>query len=265
MKKLIPAIAMTLVAAAMFATSTFAWFSMNTQVTADGMQVQAKSENIYLLISSEKTTATEIQAENQTSTGLGVTDTAAKLFPAAPVLTDTEAGYLTTAGKTTNGTAITTAGAKITDKTSAELVTNWYTATAESPNASTMKDGSARQLAAFTDYVIKKTIYLTVAAGSQNAGNLKVTPSFEAKTTGKDISAAKILLATSDGACVVLDSTMSTAQDIKGNNTAITSSSVLTIDLYIYYDGTEENVYTNKVADLSGATISLSFTAEYVA
>lgn len=41
MKKLIPALCMLLVAAALLGTSTYAWFSMNTQVTATGMKVSA--------------------------------------------------------------------------------------------------------------------------------------------------------------------------------------------------------------------------------
>ena len=68
MKKLIPAICMTLIAAFMLASSTFAWFSMNTQVKATGMQVVAKSDNTYLLISSTKTSASDIQTENAITT-----------------------------------------------------------------------------------------------------------------------------------------------------------------------------------------------------
>lgn len=44
MKKLIPALCMLLIAATLMGTSTFAWFSMNTNVTAQGMSVQAKAE-----------------------------------------------------------------------------------------------------------------------------------------------------------------------------------------------------------------------------
>lgn len=43
MKKLIPALAMLLVAAALMGTSTYAWFSANPQVSADGMSVKAAS------------------------------------------------------------------------------------------------------------------------------------------------------------------------------------------------------------------------------
>ena len=41
MKKLIPAMCLLLVSAVLMGTSTFAWFTMNTTVTASGMQVNA--------------------------------------------------------------------------------------------------------------------------------------------------------------------------------------------------------------------------------
>lgn len=44
MKKLIPALAMLLVAAALMGTSTYAWFSANEDVTANGMQVKAAAD-----------------------------------------------------------------------------------------------------------------------------------------------------------------------------------------------------------------------------
>jgi hypothetical protein len=52
MKKLIPAAGMLAVSAMMLATSTYAWFSMNTQVTATGMQVKAQAEG-GIVISNE--------------------------------------------------------------------------------------------------------------------------------------------------------------------------------------------------------------------
>lgn len=44
MKKLIPALAMLLVAACLMGTSTYAWFSASTSVTASGMNVKAVSD-----------------------------------------------------------------------------------------------------------------------------------------------------------------------------------------------------------------------------
>ena len=49
MKKLIPALALLLVSAVMLATSSFAWFSMNTTVTVTGMSVSTRiSDNLQI-------------------------------------------------------------------------------------------------------------------------------------------------------------------------------------------------------------------------
>lgn len=267
MKKLIPAICMTLIAAALFATSTFAWFSMNNQVTATGMQVAAKSDNTYLLISSTNSTATAIQGENTTTVALTVNDNDAKLKPCAPALTDGEVAYLsTTSGhKTVAGANITTAGVKVTSEATASAVTNWYTAFAAATSASTIDEDTVKQLTSFTGYVIEKTVYLTVADGANNATNLTVTPTFAQKASGTDITAAKVVVTTSDGGFAVLSSANnSTKVDIKGGNTALTDSTVLTVKIYIYYDGNDTNVYTNNAANLAGATIDLAFDVEAV-
>ncbi len=50
MKKLIPALCMLLIAAALMGTSTFAWFSMNTEVTAETMQIKAVTDSTNLYI-----------------------------------------------------------------------------------------------------------------------------------------------------------------------------------------------------------------------
>lgn len=49
MKKLIPAIGMTLLGAALLGTSTYAWFSANKTVTATGMNLQAKADSSLLI------------------------------------------------------------------------------------------------------------------------------------------------------------------------------------------------------------------------
>ena len=82
--KLIPAVAMLLVAAILLSTATFAWFSMNTQVTATGMQVKAVAEGGIVISNSAKTGWTS-EATAQI--------TAANLFPTSNAKTP---GTLTT-------------------------------------------------------------------------------------------------------------------------------------------------------------------------
>jgi len=265
MKKLIMTAFLLLVATVMLTSSTYAWFAMSTKVTAIGMQITAQSNETYLLIGTgDNDTAAEIQAAATTEVDFAMTDAESEVYPSAPVLTSAEAAYLTTASKTIEGNAITTPGALITTQATAAAVTNWYTANAESPDAATMKTGSAVQLTAFTDYVIKKTVYLTVAVGSNPAASLTVTPTFTQKAGGSDITAAKILLATEDNVIAVLTSADNgTAVSIQGASN-IVDDDVLVIDLYIYYDGNESVVYTNNKANLAGAEIELEFSVEAV-
>lgn len=259
-KKIIPALCMLVVSAIMAVSTTYAWFSMNTQVSATGMQVTAKSNETFLLISSTKTAAGDIQTENAITTALTVDADAAKVYPSAPALNDTEVGYLTTTGKTVGGVSITTEGKKVTDANTAAAYTNWYTAYATKASEATIKDGSAVQLTAFTGYVIEKTVYLTVAKGSNPANNLTVTPTFTVKTGGEDLTAAKIVITTDDGGFAVLSyENNGTKVDIKGTNTSLTDSTVRTVKIYIYYDGNDSNVYTNNIADLKGVDIFLVF------
>ena len=46
-KKLIPAIGMLMLSAVMLVTSSFAWFSMNENVSVTGMSVTAKGDQVY--------------------------------------------------------------------------------------------------------------------------------------------------------------------------------------------------------------------------
>lgn len=274
MKKFTTKLLMSIIAVAFafvaLGTSTYAWFSMNTQVTVSSMELVAKSDNTYLLVSdiaevdnSGDQTKPQTHAEQiQAAGAITVTwDTSAtKVLPSAPAQTADEAAYLpANTGKTVADAAIETAGVQVTNKATAAAVTNWYTAIAETSAAATMKAGSARQLTTFEGYVLVKTVYLTVAKGANGANNLKVSGTFTQKGEGNDVTAAKVLVATSDGGFAVLDSTNCTNVDIKGSNHYITDDTVLTVDMYIYYDGNDSHVYTNNAANLTGATISLTF------
>ena len=53
MRRMIPALCMLLVSAIMLSTASYAWFTMNEQVTATGMQVQAKATGSLVISDSE--------------------------------------------------------------------------------------------------------------------------------------------------------------------------------------------------------------------
>ena len=247
-KILVPAMGMLLLSTAASITGTVAWFAANASVTATGMQIQVKTDNTYLLISSTASTAAGIQSENVKTVDIGMTAQQSQVYPSAPCLSAAEVAYLpASTGKTVSGTAITTAGA---------LVTNAATAAALGPGAADIDSTTAVQLESFTNYVFVQNLYLTVAAGSNAARNLSITATFTQKTGGHDITAVKMIAVTDDGGFAVLSSTSASA-DIKGTNTNITDSTVRTVTLYLYYDGNDSHVYTNNMADLSGADISV--------
>ena len=267
-------------------TSTYAWFSMNTTVTVSNMELTAKSDNTYLLIGTVNNAAT-IQAISPESnaTNVNVTFEDPEVYPSTPALTaekaallpvqtyyvaedqevidgEKEVGDVKVKGLKVDKTAITVAGAEVNDKASAAVVTNWYTATAASSDAPTMAAESARQLTTFNGYVLTSTVYLTVAQGANPANNLKVSATITQKTGGNDVSAVKVIVATQDK-MVVLNNNSGLTNLFDGtNNTEINANGTLEVNIYVYYDGDAAPVYTNNMANLKGANISLAFTVD---
>ena len=248
MKKLIPAIALLVISSLLLSVASYAWFSMNTTVTATNMQVTVKSDNTFLLISKTNSTAAAIQAEELTTVDLAVPDAEAKVYPSKP-MAEGEVGV---------GNLFET-GTAVTNFATADAFENWYTAIGVDPANGTLKTGTASALTGFSGYVVKRTVYLTIAEGANDAQNLTVKPTITAKT-GETIDAVKVLVTTDDGGFETLIATdTGTEKDIKGTNTALTDATVLTVNIYIYYDGSVASVNTNNAANLDGANITLEF------
>ena len=268
-KVIIPALGILLLSTAASVTGTVAWFSANSSVSANGMALAAKSDDTFLLISKTNTSASAIQGEKLTEVDYGMTVEDSKLYASAPALSDTEVGYLSVAEghKKTDGSAITTAGVKVVNDATAGVPTNWYTANSADPAASDLNVASVKQLISFSGFVVKQTAYLTVAKGANPANNLRVTGNFTQNGAGEDITAAKVIVATSDGGFAILSSSSADEVDIKGSNTKITDTTVLTVNFYIYYDGNESVVTTNNAGEgkLTGATFSFTFDVDEAA
>lgn len=236
-KQLVAAVAMVLVAAVALGSSTYAWFANNNKVTATGMQVTAMSNQSFLLISSEKTTATEIQTENKTTTALTVTDVEAKLFPAA------------------HDTIANTAEAAVDQN-------KWYTAFSDDPSKVDMDASTKTTLSSFENYVIHKQVWITVAKNSTPVDNLKVKATIKNKATG-DITQAKVFVTSATASAEM--SSASSAPDTVLFSSQITDTTVVPLDIFIFIDGNDSAVYTNNFNQLDTATISLEFSATTVA
>ena len=277
MKKLIPALCMLLVAAALLGTSTFAWFSMNREVQATGMQISANSDSVYLLIGSgDADTYGEIQTAGTTTTALTVDANAAKVLPSAHVtIANTAAATATNVThltgyqhKTETETKISVSDYEDLDDSAKQdyeeirtgASTNWYYKIADATNASaSTKDPS--YLTSLNGYVIHKTCYVTLAKGSNTASNLVVSnmtiaSNGTSSADGKTFAPVRVLV-TTDSAAIELNPTK--LSDNTPLAATVTDSAVVQVDIFIYYDGADEAVFTENIAKLDGASINLTF------
>lgn len=228
-KKLIPAAGMLLLSTAMLATSTYAWFSMSKTVTANGMEVTAKTDSIFLEISG---------SENSDYTVFGLTgtdDIDAQLYPSHH-----EAW---------------SALADITDFTLGESASanNWYfryNANANhATNAMTEKTYIDDNVYDFDNYVATAEFKVKLHPGSA--------------ATGYDLYVSGITIDANAGITVVIAGAdgykefSTSASDIAFNASDILSDTVTTtaqtITAYIYINGDDANVYTDNIANLTGA------------
>lgn len=135
-KKLIPAIGMLMLSAVMLVTSSFAWFSMNENVSVTGMSVTAKGDQVYLQIINE-TSAVETEKafkDGAAQTLAHTTLQSAEMLPVNVVdkINDDEktvtdyagAGDLVWVTNIGTSTSVGTASAKYTDVTDAATTTN---------------------------------------------------------------------------------------------------------------------------------------------
>ena len=250
-RKLIPAIAMLLISAVMMSTASFAWFSMNTTVSATGMQIEAKSDQTFLIISTTPAAegasvaehAAAIQAEYNNTQKLSVQAVAPANTTVYPAALKEGSGISTNEGN----------------------IKFQYAVGAGYDNH--LPDSSGyTEVTALADYVVKYTFYLTVVADAVPASDIVV----KALTITGDEAVAVVV--TTDSALVELqDSLASGTEDttvlsnglhkddgdeLKGK---LTDEDVLAVHVYVFIDGDDETVTTANAANLNGATIDITF------
>ena len=292
MKKLIPAICMLLLSAMLMGTSTYAWFSMNTSVSASGMQVKAKSDG-GLAIASYTTGASN-----------------ASVAPASTAFASTASALWTNAGVTTSGETVTanTGSLYPTSNVKGNDGVVWYKATAESANSyaaaevpvvldTTNTDENKRDDT--TDYYLQTKFM--VKSLDQTAGakydlyvtEVKVTDA----TASKELNKALRVMIVVDGnpyyfapcyTSALADNTSlkfwngsaetsySPTLNTGTNNSLsapvkicdkVTESSALTatakaVEIYVYFEGCDENCKSINATAVDTLKISVSFATE---
>lgn len=184
-RKLIPAFCMLMISAMLMGTSTFAWFSMNNQVRATGMEIKAKSDSAYLVINEGNTFEKSGTDKEVTSTA-----TAKELYPVAPVKPFTNASA---------ASDVTTAG-------------NWHYAYSNDPTTST-KTGDYILCTDLANYVASETfsVGLEATSGLESLANLKVSAITLPANTG-----IKVVLVCGDKVATAAGDTLATTVDKNG-------------------------------------------------
>lgn len=270
-KKLIPAFCAMLVSAAMLGTSTYAWFSVNKKVEANGMSVTATADTQYFAVLDTLT-------GGKFTTGKTDVKTSVKAIRS-------QSGDNTDSGKETyvNPIAFSTAGITgatygVTNNVAAS---HWYTASVDkydgvNANGADIKYSKLEDVGAattaetttvYTDgtYFIGYTFYVGLADDTADfTGYLK----FEASAVNNGVTVAGVKVnGTVKDATSATDSYVPLA-DFTGNaktkgftanqysltSKKTTDATFVTVTVYVFIDGTATNVKDSAtVAELTGS------------
>lgn len=250
-KKLIPALCMLLISAVLMGTSTYAWFSMNKSVKAEGMQVTAQSNSTYLLIATgdANKTAEAIQAltTNTTATVTGNQT----LYPAA-------FNNSTSALEVDDASKDTEAG---NDGKTSIAAHKWYTANSTSSSNATTRTTNVKQIddtasEEFQKYVRTDVFYLALTKDSEAYANKTLKVDF-AKGAGDDAAIATVVEI--NGVYFILDA--ATATYTFTGITIPNTGNALVVNVYTFINGTSTNVnsdYINGGKTIAGI-VTLTF------
>ena len=238
-KKLMASASMLMVSVMMLGSATYAWFSMNKEVTVDGMSVTAKSDTTFLVVKAvgaSANTLAGVKEYNHTSDSAYTAS--AELYPAA------------------HDTIEITDTATEVDASTSSVKDLWYYRYNADPTSSTnsMTDKTYIADASFDQYVLVDAFDLTVnGPASATITDLKVK---EITINAEGDEAVKVLVVGTDG------NEEFGAAGGNGTNTlcsSITNAALSQIKVYIYWDGNDADVYTNGAADLQNTEISITF------
>lgn len=246
-KKLIPAFCAMLVSAAMLGTSTYAWFSVNKKVEANGMSVTAKVDTEYFVATTTAPTGNKFVVPADNATEVNFTTEAKSVVPVA------KASETLTLNETTiNKDDWYTGSVKTYDDTNQK---NW--ATLSKLTYTSVSDGLFTQETYFVSY----TFYIGLATTSADyEGALTFTPD---KTTGHvggiEIAGVKVE-GKKKGEGENLTEVSETLEIFTAANAKTTGKYVLkadgtsyvTVTVYLCINGENANVKDSNAAKLTG-------------
>lgn len=260
-KKLIPAFCAMLVSAAMLGTSTYAWFSVNKEVTATDMSVTAVANTQYFVVRSaltaeNKFTSADLTANTTAKATLATGGIAASQENTAATQNVYPVAYTKTPLKTTNNT---------TEKNDVEA-DNWYWGGVSADNAtqdpqantkfttlSTVGEDSYAVLSGNRNYFVGYKFYVGLA---DNTASCEQFLQFEAenKTNAAAIAGIAVKHSSVTGTYTYVPFAAAT-EDIKTekysfvakNATAGTEATYVEVIVFVYIDGTNNEIMSKNI------------------
>ena len=240
-KQLAAAIAMLLVAVVALGTASYAWFVSNNTVTAKTASISAQSNAPFLMIDKAEITS-------GSGTSIEFTEANTALYPAQVVAAGTNPKFQSAYAAAKNAAT--------------ELSNSRY-------------DVGTAEEAVTAGFAIKETFHIGTAdakAGSFN--NLKVSKVELTTDTGKLDKAVSVLLVCGTNWAVYKVSDVGAILDKYGDGTTsagnngagiladkIEAGADVTVNAYVFYDGSDSEVYTNQLNALGTGGVTLTFTA----
>lgn len=246
-RKLIPAVCMLLLAAVMAGTSTFAWFSMNTTVTAGTMAVSATAPTNLRICATNS---------DNDSAWSGALSLSASLDTMVPVSCDNTNPALTFYKVKDNGDKI------------------------EYNNGAYKEDTTFQTAEAGKDYYTTSFFIKAVGADATNLKLSKIT--LNAGGGKKELDKAlrvmavcgekKFIYEPVEGAAATYNAvkSLNTEKPVLGDNITVSNANSVLADtvtktpvqvtIYIWYEGQDPACKSSNTVDMAGTTFTLSFT-----
>ena len=268
-KQLAAAVAMVCVAAVALGSSTYAWFVSNNTVKGTTTNISAQSNAAFMVI--DKTVTSENSGTEDSYEG-----EAKQLYPAkvdlianAVTTGDGEKGYVMQSAFASDAGATTMKAGTLFD----------IVGTADANSISGTATTGTANAAVQSGFAIKQTFYIGEKTGTTELKNLRVSDvNMTVDSTEKDLTNAMRVLVICGDNWIVYNGTgakqlTNITEDANGNFIlkeegfkGVGTTNQVTVDMYVYYDGDDANVYTKNLAQLQTAHgLTVSFTADNTA
>lgn len=267
MKKLIPALCMLLVAACLMGTSTYAWFSANTTVTANGMSVKAASDGGLAIAS--YTGTVDAPAEPSDDKFASAADAvwkkgAAAISPASFTGTEWFTGKATDAGSY-EGTGFKA----VADSTNYAQETKWQLKSLLDDSSSKVYVSAVTITAAGNSAALNESLRVCIKTADYTVFFAPVRTAAPENFTLQYVSAvATTGTADAEGFYPAADATKSDATLLFGqaNYTGAIIFNALTteaadVSVYVYYEGEDPACNSANATNIDTLSVSISYNA----